>query len=313
MPPILYKNRLSADHDTGDNHPEHVARVETLQALFGEAPFHKWAQKMAIPATEEQILRVHDEQYYYSLQNFTPNQELIAIDGDTMLSKGSFDSALHAAGSVVTAVDDIIKGQTQRAFCAIRPPGHHAEPGMAMGFCLFNNVMVGALQAIKQHGCTKVAVIDFDVHHGNGSETMGYKHNGENEDSKIFYASSHAYPLFPMTGDPRDNGPHLMNVRLEQDFAPEDFHLAYKQHILPALDEFAPDFLMISAGFDAHVLDDISQARLETEDFRCITKELVKMANKHCDGRICSVLEGGYDLNTLKDSTRAHLEELAEE
>lgn len=310
MPVTIYKSRFNHQHDTGKNHPECAARIKILEDLFDEEHLKTCPQKIGNAATEEQIKRAHDEEYFYSLLHFTPDRELIAIDGDTILSNSSFDAALHAAGAVCHAVDDIMKGETKRAFCATRPPGHHAEPAMAMGFCLFNNVMIGAFQALAEYPIDKIAVIDFDVHHGNGSETLAYVHNDRNKDFPVFYASTHAYPLYPMTGDPADNGPALVNVRLEHDFDSHAFRKAYENEIFPALEAFSPDLLFISAGFDAHEADHLSQARLKTEDYQWITAELRKIADKCCNGRICSVLEGGYELNSLKDSVRAHLEEL---
>ncbi|MEM6811515.1 MAG: histone deacetylase family protein [Pseudomonadota bacterium] len=313
MKPILYLSKYNHTHDTGQNHPENQERTKVLEELFVEPPFHNWPQKLSLPATEDQVKRAHDNDYFYGLLHYTPDRELVAIDGDTILSNGSFDAALHAAGTVCCALDDIFSHETKRAFCCVRPPGHHAEPDMAMGFCLLNNVMIGAKHAIETYKVGRIAIIDFDVHHGNGTERIAHFHNKENEDHPIFYASTHAYPLYPMTGDPNDNNDYLCNVQLDEDFGSEAFRKAYIEEVFPALEAYQPDLIMISAGFDAHRKDKISGAYLETEDYRWITKELVSLANKHCSGRICSVLEGGYELSSLKESVRVHLEELAED
>lgn len=309
--PTIYTSRMSKDHDTGSGHPESIARIEALESVFETSPFCDWTQKTGIAATKGQVLAAHDEEYFYNLLNFTPNKDLVAIDGDTILSNGSFDSALHAAGAVCYAVDDIASNQTKRAFVAVRPPGHHAEPHMAMGFCLLNNVFIGARHAQIKYNIPKIAIIDFDVHHGNGTETMSYNHNRLNIETPIFYASTHSYPLFPMTGDPADNNPNLANVRLDNNFNSTQFRAAYQEQIFPALKDFKPNLLMISAGFDAHKNDPLATARLDTEDFEWITKQLCGIADTHCEGRIISVLEGGYNIPTLKDCVSMHLNALS--
>jgi len=281
MKPIIYTSRLSKHHDTGQNHPESVARIEALETLFQTDPFIDWTQKTGVAATSDQINLAHDEEYIYNLLNFTPNKDLIAIDGDTILSNGSFDAALHAAGAVCYAVDDVMTDVVKRAFVAVRPPGHHAEPHMAMGFCLFNNVFIGARHAQTAHGIQKIAIVDFDVHHGNGTDTMAFNHNEKIKEGKnnapILYISTHGYPLFPMTGDPRDNSDTLLNIRLQPDFDSEEFRLAYEDEVFPALKQFKPDLLMISAGFDAHQHDPLAGARLKTEDFRWSPKSFVAL------------------------------------
>lgn len=310
MKPIIYTSRLSKHHDTGHNHPESVARIEALDILFDVAPFNEWVKKTGVAATQDQIHLAHDEEYVYNMLNFAPEKELLAIDGDTILSNSSFDAALHAAGAVCYAVDDIMAKVANRAFVAVRPPGHHAEPHMAMGFCLFNNIFIGARHAQKTYGVERIAIVDFDVHHGNGTETMAYRHNGKGDKAPIMYVSTHGYPLFPMTGDPRDNGETLLNIRLEHDFDSTEFRNAYEDQVFPALKEFKPDLLMISAGFDAHINDPLAQARLQTEDYEWLTKKLCGIADTFAQGRIISVLEGGYDIPTLQECVATHLKAL---
>jgi acetoin utilization deacetylase AcuC-like enzyme len=228
------------------------------------------------------------------------------LDGDTAVSPGSWEAALRAAGAVCQAVDDIMAGKCERAFCAVRPPGHHAFPDHAEGFCLFNNIFIGALHAQAKHGIKRVAIVDFDVHHGNGSDFMARQHNG------VFYASTHQWPLYPGTGLMEDNiAGRIVNVPLASGDGSLSFRNAWSNVILPELDAFKPVLLMISAGFDAHQDDPLANINLTEDDFRWITGEFVNIAGRHCDGRIVSVLEGGYNLDALKASTASHLSALA--
>ena len=311
MKPIIYTSPLAHLHDTGEGHPENPARIKALEALFQTAPFKDWPQKIAEPAELETIFLAHDEDYVFELQDKTPEQGLFYLDGDTVLSPNSFDAALHGVGAVTKAVDDIMTGNVTRAFCATRPPGHHAEPNAALGFCLFNNIFIGARYAQENYDINKVAIIDFDVHHGNGTETMTRAHNKAHPDKPILYISSHGYPLFPMTGDPADNSDTLLNIRLPDQYGSAEFRKTYEKQAFPHLNSFKPDILMISAGFDAHIDDKIAQTNLKTDDFGWITQKLCKISLENAKNRVISVLEGGYNIPALTECVQVHLEELA--
>ncbi len=340
MKPTLYTSALSHKHDTGAGHPESSARIAALEDLFQTAPFKDWPQKTAHAAELDTILLAHDEDYIFNLQDKTPDQGLFYLDGDTVLSPASYDAALHAAGAVCDAVDDVINSTTSlsqkknkrpracthdgfqnaRAFCATRPPGHHAEPTHALGFCLMNNIFIGAKHALNQyaqstHNIKKIAIIDFDVHHGNGTETMCRAHNNAHPDTPIFYISTHGHPLFPHGihggGDPAQNDDTTLNIHLPDKCTSAQFRNLYEGQVFPTLDAFAPDLLMLSAGFDAHKNDPLASAALETADYGWLTRHLCDIATKHSKGRVVSVLEGGYDIPALTDSVTAHLKELA--
>lgn len=299
----LYTHRSGLHHITPRGHIERAERLETILDLFSSAPFNTLACITdAAPATDEQIFRAHDPRYIAALETAVPDSGLVQLDGgDTFLSPGSWAAALDAAGAVCRAVDDIASGNTLRAFCAVRPPGHHAEYGEAMGFCLLNTIFIGALHAQKFHRIEKIAIVDFDVHHGNGSDTMARAHEG------VFFVSSHQSPLYPGTGDPSGDIPgRILNVPLNHGDGGAQFRAAYTQKILPALRAYAPDLLMISAGFDAYDGDPSAGLCLYEEDFAWVTQQLRAVAEETCGGKMISVLEGGYDLPSLKKSVAAH-------
>ncbi len=288
----IYTNPSGLFHDTGPGHPERIARLQTVLTLFDGA----------IEISEgdiSQIARAHDRRYIEKIEASIPDHGYAYADADTALSPGTWQAALTAAGTVCRAVDDVLNGKTQRAFCAVRPPGHHAHPAHAEGFCLFNNIFIGALHA--QQTIKRVAILDFDVHHGNGSDVMARAHEN------IFFASTHQWPLYPGTGLPEDDIPsRVINRTLPADSGAKEFMTAWNE-ILAALDNFKPDLIMISAGFDAHRDDPLAQINLAENDYAWITGEIVKAAEKHCGGKIVSVLEGGYNLDALKASVAAHL------
>jgi acetoin utilization deacetylase AcuC-like enzyme len=305
QPLTLYLNPAGLQHDTGPYHPECPDRLRALMDLFAQAPFDKLPKIHADHAPMKSILRAHTQRYTEFIADNIPDKGLYHINNDTVLSPRSLDAALEAAGAVCRAVDDIATGKTNRAFCAVRPPGHHAEPGEAMGFCLFNNIFIGARHAQDEHGLTRIAIVDFDVHHGNGTDAMT---RGAKD---ILYISSHEYPLYPMTGHPKDNVPgQIVNAIMAPGEGGAAFRKLYKDTLLPALAAFKPDLVMISAGFDAHKDDPLANINLGEDDFGWITNELVALANKHANGRIVSVLEGGYNLDALRVSTAVHLKAL---
>lgn len=308
-PLYIYTSQYSLKHDTGVGHPENTNRIDILMDLFAEDCFEDVPLISGDMAELEQVMLAHNEDYIFKLQDMTPEQGFAAIDGDTILCPDSYNAALFAAGTACQAVDNIVGnvGDSRRAFVAVRPPGHHAEPNTAMGFCLFNNVFIAARHAQTTHHIQKIIILDFDVHHGNGTETMCRRHNKEHPESPILYISSHGHPLFPMTGDPAENDATTFNLRLPENCDSEAFRDLYTLHILPLMDAFAPDLIMLSSGFDAHKDDPLAPINLESEDYGWLTQEVVKIADKHCEGRIISVLEGGYHLDALKESVAAHL------
>ncbi len=299
----IYTHPIGLKHDTGPNHPECPDRLQVLLDLFAEK---SWPTNPAREAEWNWIARCHPMAYLDRLQDALPERGVAFLDNDTVLSPRSFDAALYAAGAVCQAVEDIVAGTVKRAFCAMRPPGHHAEPTKAIGFCLFNNVFVGALHA-QSLGLDRIAIVDFDVHHGNGSDVMARRH------PNVFYASTHQWPLFPNTGGPDDQMPgRVLNIPLEAGTGSESFRKAYIEQVFPALEDFKPDLLMISAGFDAHKDDPLANINLEEADFAWITQELCKIAEKDAKGRVISVLEGGYNLPALKNSVAAHIVSLGD-
>ncbi|MEX2647772.1 MAG: histone deacetylase family protein, partial [Alphaproteobacteria bacterium] len=253
-------------------------------------------------ATTAQLARAHDRGYVERVLASVPPQGHLHLDPDTVISPGSDEAALRAAGALVAAVDAVVAGEARNAFCAIRPPGHHAERGQAMGFCLFNNVAVGALHARAAHGLGRVAVVDFDVHHGNGTQHMFER------DPALFYASTHQWPHYPGTGAPGETGVgNVVNAPLAPHSGGREFRAAVLRKVLPALDAFAPDLMIVSAGFDAHHADPLANLALDEADYAWVTAELCALAKRRCAGRVVSALEGGYDLAALAASAAAHV------
>ena len=291
-------------HDTGPYHPEHPGRLRSvLKALDQLSGFNR---EDAPEATLEQIARAHPGAYVDDVLAAIPREGLHHIDGDTVVSPGSAQAMLRAAGAVVRAVDAVVAGEADNAFCAARPPGHHAESARPMGFCLVNNAAVGALHARAAHGHKRVAVIDFDVHHGNGTQEIFW------HDAEAFYASTHQYPFYPGTGSRHERGAHnnVVNVPLAAGKGGDVFRAGLTDEILPALTAFKPDFIIISAGFDAHKDDPLGQLRLTETDFAWATAAIMDVARGVCAGRVVSVLEGGYNLDALADCVAAHVETL---
>jgi len=305
MTTLLYTHPACFDHNTGRHHPECPARLKAVLEALGGDGFGELERREAPRATIEQIARVHPHGFVERLLAAVPEEGLAALDADTSLSPGSAEAALRAAGAVCAAVDAVVGGEAKNAFCAIRPPGHHAEPSRAMGFCLFNNVAIGAEQAREVHGLKRVAVVDFDVHHGNGTQAMF------EADPDLFYASTHQSPLYPGTGARSERGVgNIVNAPLPPMAGSAEFRAAMTETVLPALEDFKPDFLIISAGFDAHRDDPLASLCLVEDDYAWATRELMRIAEASCEGHVVSALEGGYDLRALGASAAAHVSTL---
>jgi acetoin utilization deacetylase AcuC-like enzyme len=303
---LLLTHRACLHHDPGPHHPECPDRLRSVLTALDAGEFVDLIRDEAPLATEAQLARVHPENYIAAILGIRPEpDERVALDGDTIMSWGSAEAALRAAGAAVAAVDAVMKGEFTRAFCATRPPGHHCEPGRPMGFCLFANAAIAARHAQAAHGAARVAVVDFDVHHGNGTQACF------EADASLFYASSHQWPLYPGTGDVNERGVgNILNVTLPPGADGAAFRAAWVDRIIPALEDFAPDLLVISAGFDAHAADPLAQLRVREADFAFVTEALCGVADRHCGGRVVSLLEGGYDLEALGRSTAAHVRAL---
>ena len=307
MPTALVTHLDCLDHDMGRGHPECPARLRAVLAALEQEMFAPLLREQAPLATIEQISRMHPQFYVEALLAIRPEPgDRLQIDGDTSMSAGSAAAALRAAGGAVHAVDLVLGGIARTAFAAVRPPGHHAEPSHPMGFCLFNNAAIAAAHAREAWDRQRVAVLDFDVHHGNGTQAMFA------ERPDLFYGSTHQHPCYPGTGRPWEHGVanNIVNVGLLPGSGSAEFRAAWSDVILPALEHFAPDLLIISAGFDAHKADPLADLRLETEDFAWITDRLMDVADRNTGGRVVSVLEGGYDLQALAAATAVHVRSL---
>ncbi|MCF7221925.1 histone deacetylase family protein [Marilutibacter chinensis] len=296
----LYTHPACLRHDPGASHAERPARLAAVvEALRGAFPEQEWEE--APRASRGQLLRVHDDALL-ALVLDTPVDEPTHLDPDTLLGPGSAEAALHAAGAGIAAVDAVMLGAARTAFCAVRPPGHHATGTVAMGFCLFNNIAVAAAHACERHGLSRVAVVDFDVHHGNGTQAIF------ETDPRVMYLSSHQMPLYPDTGRVHERGVgNVLNAPLQPGTGSEAFRTAWREKLLPTLEGFRPQLLLVSAGFDAHRRDPLAQLQLEADDFAWLTAELVAVAARHADGRLVSMLEGGYDLDALRECSVAHV------
>ncbi|MGI5309080.1 histone deacetylase family protein [Rheinheimera sp. WS51] len=300
----LFSHSSCSLHSAGDHHPERPARLSEINdQLIRSGMEFIIQQRDASPASKEDLYRVHDKQLVDSLFNLAPSSGYVQIDPDTHINRHSINAALHAAGAAINAVDTVMASTNQQAFCAIRPPGHHATRSQAMGFCLFNNIAVAAAYAIEKYGLTRVAIVDFDVHHGNGTEDI-FQH-----DPRVLLCSSYQAQLYPYP-KPQQNSDlpqSCIKIALPAGCRSATWQQELHQQLLPALDAFAPELILISAGFDGHAEDEISQLLLTEADFAWLTAEIKTLAAKHCDGRIVSTLEGGYALSALGRSVVAHL------
>jgi acetoin utilization deacetylase AcuC-like enzyme len=306
MSTALYTHRACLAHDAGPGHPESPARLAAVLEALDDPGFSALARIEAPAATRAQISRVHAQALIASVLDEPVTTGWRRLDPDTAMSPASAEAALRAAGAVCAAVDAAIAGTHPRAFCAVRPPGHHATRDTVMGFCLFNNVAIGAAHAIAAHGLSRIAIVDFDVHHGNGTQDIFWS------DPRVLYASSHQWPLYPGTGAKSETGVgNIVNAPLPPGAGSAEFRAAYEAIVLPAIERFAPEFVMISAGFDAHKLDPLANLNLDADDYAWITRRLAELAARHAQGRIVSSLEGGYSLTALRESVTAHVAALA--
>jgi acetoin utilization deacetylase AcuC-like enzyme len=292
-------------HDTGEGHPESIQRLLAIEKALSAEEFQGLVRREAPAGTHEQLRLVHKEGEISHVLEAIPRSGEVHIDPDTVVSPDSGTAAMHAVGAVCAAVDAVVTRQAANAFCGVRPPGHHAEPGRAMGFCLFNNVAIAARHAQKQHGIERVAIVDFDVHHGNGTQAAFQN------DASVLYASTHQYPWYPGTGAAEETGVgNIFNVPLRAGTGSQGFRQGVRERILPALERFQPGLILVSAGFDAHRDDPLASLELDEADFAWITQELLTLAEKHAGGRLVSTLEGGYNLRALASSVAAHVRAL---
>ncbi|MEM1383367.1 MAG: histone deacetylase family protein [Pseudomonadota bacterium] len=306
MSVLIYTHPSSHRHVTPPGHPERVARIQTVDAVLARDPYAGLPRREAPAAADDQIARAHSPAYLAAIRAAAPAEgRTVSLDPDTHMSAGSLEAAVHAAGSNVAAVEAVVGGEAKAAFCAVRPCGHHAERERAMGFCLFNNVAVGARHAVDSLGLSRVAIVDFDVHHGNGTQDIFWA------DPRVFFASSHQMPLYPGTGAAHETGEgNIVNAPLDPMTGGQQMRSAYEGRILPALAAFEPELVMISAGFDAHTADPLANLNWLDTDFGWVTAEICKIAAQCCGSRVVSTLEGGYDLDGLADSLAAHLDAL---
>jgi acetoin utilization deacetylase AcuC-like enzyme len=301
----LFTHPVCLEHDTGPGHPEQIARLQVILEALTDERFALLDRREAPMAGRDALIRAHHAAYVDQALAAIPTEGYAAVDPDTIVSPSSGEAALRAAGGVMAAIDAVFAGEVNNAFCAVRPPGHHAEADRAMGFCLFNNVAVGAHHARAKHGISRVAVMDFDVHHGNGTQHIFER------DRDLFYASTHQMPLYPGTGDASETGVgNIVNAPLPPMAGSGPFRAAMERIVIPALDEFRPELLIVSAGFDAHAADPLAQLMLGESDYAWATDALLGVAERHCGGRLVSALEGGYDLPALARSAATHVDRL---
>ena len=293
------------NHDTGKGHPERPDRVSVVIENLKKNKKLIWKKPLKFDSKYLKI--AHKSDYIDEVENSFPKKGLHFLDGDTIVSPGSKQASSDAVASIITAIDSVQNKEFKNVFCPVRPPGHHAEKDKAMGFCIYNNVAVGAHYLIEKYKFNKIAIIDFDVHHGNGTQNIFY------DNEKVLYISTHQYPFYPGTGANNEKGKHsnILNIPLPAGTNSEEYMNAY-EHVLKKLKEFKPEFLLFSAGFDAHQDDPLAQFKLKSKDFYDITKRTLKVINKSINNKVVSILEGGYDLNALKESSEYHLKALLE-
>ena len=297
-----YKN-----HNTGDGHPEKIDRVTAVIDNFKKLDNKNLVWQKPSKYDESLLVTTHSTDYVKMVNNSFPKNGFNFLDGDTIVSPGSKDATKDAVGSIITAIDGVEKKKFKNAFCCVRPPGHHAEKEKAMGFCIYNNVAVGANYLINKYKYKKIAIIDFDVHHGNGTQDIFY------DNKNVLYVSTHQYPFYPGSGSEKETGKYnnVLNIPLKAGTTGNEYLNAYES-VLNKIQEFRPEFLLFSAGFDAHIDDPLAQLKLNSEDFYLITKRTLEISKSFCNGNVVSILEGGYDLQALQKSTQRHVDALIE-
>ncbi len=306
MTTLLISHPSSLRHVTPPGHPERADRIRAVEQALEDERFALLQRVDAPEGTLAQVALCHPAAYAQAIADSAPQEGLVQIDADTIMSPGTLAAVLHGVGGAVHAVDEVMSGRVSNAFSAMRPPGHHAESDKAMGFCFFNNAAIAARHAQKVHGAERVAIVDWDVHHGNGTQEIFWG------DASVLYASTHEMPLYPGTGAPSERGEHgtIVNAPLRAGDGTDVFRDAFESAILPRLNDFRPDLVIISAGFDAHWRDPLANINLKEPDFAWATQKLMEIADRHAGGRLVSILEGGYDLEGLSKSTAAHVNAL---
>jgi acetoin utilization deacetylase AcuC-like enzyme len=303
MTTLLITHPASMNHLNPAGHPERPERLRAIESVLEQEQFQHLTREQAPAATLETVALCHPMDYVEAIGEAAPKDGLVQLDADTSMSPGSFEAALRAVGAVTRAVDEVVAKQADNAFCVLRPPGHHAERSRPMGFCIFNQAAIAARHAQKQHGLGRVAVVDFDVHHGNGTQDIFWS------DPTLMYCSTHQMPLYPGTGAVSERGEHdnIVNAPLKPGDGGEQFKAAMETRILPRLASFGPELIIISAGFDAHIRDPLANLQFDEADFGWGTRKIMEVADKTAQGRVVSVLEGGYDLEGLSRSAAAHV------
>ena len=303
----LITSNTYQNHNTGNGHPEKIDRVTAIIDNFKKLNNKNLIWKKPSKYKRELLENTHNKDYINFVEKSFPEKGLSFLDGDTIISPGSKEATADAVGSIITAIDGVQNKEFHNAFCAVRPPGHHAERNKAMGFCIYNNVAVGAHYLLEKYKFNKVAIIDFDVHHGNGTQDIFY------DNEKVLYISTHQYPYYPGTGAEKEKGKYnnIFNIPLPAGTTSEEYLNAY-EFVLKKIKEFKPEFILLSAGFDAHKDDPLAQFQLTSKDFYNLTKRTLNLAKLYCEGKVVSILEGGYDLNALQESTEMHVNALLE-
>ena len=295
------------NHNTGEGHPEQIARVSVIIDNFKKINNKNLIWRKPSIISDKIILTTHDLDYVNLVKDSFPKKGFSSLDGDTIISPGSKDATFDAVGSIIAAIDGVENKEFKNAFCAVRPPGHHSSQNKAAGFCIFNSVSIGANYLIQKYKYNKIAIIDFDVHHGNGTQDIFY------DNENVLFISTHQYPYYPGSGSENERGKfnNIKNIPLPAGTESEEYLNAF-EHALKKLEEFKPEFVLISAGFDAHEADPLAQFKLKTEDYYLITKRILDISKKFCNGNVVSILEGGYDLKALQESTQRHVDALIE-